>query len=64
MNQWHKDFRAMKIDLELTNGDIAKITGLTEGSIRSMTAPSKELSRKLKLAVWVWKKVMLRSFEK
>ncbi|MBK7097788.1 MAG: hypothetical protein IPH58_04875 [Sphingobacteriales bacterium] len=56
---WHERFKAMKKELGLTNSDIAKITGNSADSVKSVTQPNKEIPRWLKLAIVVherWKK--------
>lgn len=53
----HKDFRDMKKDLKLNNFDIAVITGLTEGSVKTLTKRSAELPAWVKSMIYVWKKM-------
>lgn len=51
----HADFKAMKKKLDLTNADIANITGLSVDSVKTMTQPSKELPSWAKAMIYVWK---------
>ena len=51
---WHNRYKAMKKGLGYTNSDIAKITGSTTDSIKSVTQPNKELPRWLKFAIYVF----------
>ncbi len=53
MNE-HIKFKSLKKSLNLTNADIAKITGSTTDSIKSVTQPNKELPRWLKFAIYVF----------
>jgi len=53
MNE-HERLKALKKALNLTNADIAKITGSTTYSIKSVTQPNKELPRWLKFAIYVF----------
>ena len=48
---WHKRYKAMKKALGYTNADIAKIIGNSSTSVRTVTQPSKEIPRWLKLAI-------------
>ena len=54
---WHTKYKAMKKALQLTNADIAKITGNTPDSIKTTTQPSKELPRWVKLAIVVFERM-------
>jgi DNA-binding XRE family transcriptional regulator len=54
---WHNRFKEMKKALHYTNGDIAKIIGNTEDSIKSTTQPNKDLPRWLKLAIVVFERM-------
>ena len=53
MNE-HTRLKALKKALNLTNADIAQITGSTTDSIKSVTQPNKELPRWLKFAIYVF----------
>ena len=48
---WHERYKAMKKALGYTNADIAKIIGNSSTSVRTVTQPSKEIPRWLKLAI-------------
>jgi len=50
----YEDFKAMKAWLNLTNEDIAKITGLSLNSIKRSVGRS-NFNRYLKLTLWVYK---------
>ena len=54
---WHKRYKAMKKGLGLTNYDIAKITGNSADSVKSVTQPNKEIPRWLKLAIIVYERL-------
>lgn len=54
---WHNRYQKMKSELELTNSDIAEITGNTPDSIKTVTQPNKELPRWLKLAIVVFERM-------
>lgn len=54
---WHKRFKAMKLELGLTNSDIADITGNSADSVKSVTQPNKEIPRWLKLAIVVYERL-------
>jgi len=47
----------MKSGLGLTNSDIAKITGNSADSIKSVTQPNKELPRWLKLSIVIYERL-------
>ena len=47
----------MKSGLGLTNSDIAKITGNSSDSVKSVTQPNKEIPRWLKLAIVVYERM-------
>lgn len=49
----YEDFKAMKTRLNLTNEDIAKITGLSLNSIKRSVGRS-NFNRYLKLTLWVY----------
>lgn len=55
-NYTHDDFKSMKNDLNLTNADIAEITGLSVDSVKNQTQSSKELPTWIKSMIYVWKK--------
>jgi hypothetical protein len=50
----------MKSGLELTNSDIAEITGNSADSIKSVTQPNKEIPRWLKLAIVVYERMVAK----
>ena len=52
----HQQFKELKKELNLKNADIAKITGLTVDSVKTMTQPNKELPSWAKSMIFVWKK--------
>lgn len=52
----HEDFKAMKKALKLTNADLAEITGLTNGSVKTLTQPNKELPAWIKSMIFVYQK--------
>lgn len=54
---WHERFKEMKSGLGLTNSDIAEITGNNADSIKSVTQPSKEIPRWVKLAIVVYERM-------
>jgi len=54
---WHNRFKSMKSGLGLTNSDIAKITGNSADSIKSVTQPNKELPRWLKLSIVIYERL-------
>jgi len=47
----------MKSGLGLTNSDIAKITGNSADSVKSVTQPNKDIPRWLKLAIVVYERM-------
>lgn len=51
----HEDFKAMKKALKLTNADIARIVGLSVGSVENQTRPTKELPTWIRSMIYVWK---------
>lgn len=54
----HEDFKQMKKDLKIGNAEIAEITGLTTGSVKNQTAPSKgELPSWAKSMIFIWQKL-------
>ena len=57
---WHDRFKAMKSELELTNSDIADITGNSADSVKSVTQPNKEIPRWLKLAIVVYERMVVK----
>lgn len=57
MSKWHERYKAMKSGLGLTNSDIAKITGNSANSVKSVTQPNKSIPRWLKLAIWVFERM-------
>lgn len=57
---WHERFKAMKSGLELTNSDIADITGNSADSVKSVTQPNKEIPRWLKLAIVVYERMVAK----
>lgn len=54
---WHDRYKAMKKALELTNADIANITGNSSDSIKTVTQPRGELPRWLKFAIDVFERM-------
>lgn len=54
---WHNRFKSMKSGLELTNSDIADITGNSADSVKSVTQPNKQIPRWLKLAIVVYERL-------
>lgn len=57
---WHTRYKAMKKGLELTNSDIANITGNTPESIATTTQPNRKFPRWAKLAVVVYERLSER----
>lgn len=57
---WHNRFKEMKSGLELTNSDIADITGNSADSVKSVTQPNKEIPRWLKLAIVVYERMVAK----
>ena len=57
---WHERYKAMKLGLELTNSDIADITGNSADSVKSVTQPNKEIPRWLKLAIVVYERMVAK----
>jgi len=57
---WHERYKAMKSGLELTNSDIAEITGNSADSVKSVTQPNKEIPRWLKLAIVVYERMVAK----
>ncbi len=55
----HERFKAMKKGLGITNKDVARITGNTHDSVKTTTQPNKSLPRNLKLAIWVYEKLVI-----
>jgi hypothetical protein len=51
---WHKRFKAMKLYMSWTNADIAEITGNTPESVATITQPSRDFPRSLKVAIVVF----------
>jgi hypothetical protein len=56
-DNWHKRFKAMKSELGLTNSDIAKITGNSADSVKSVTQPNKPIPRWLKLSIVIFERM-------
>lgn len=54
---WHDRFKLMKLELKLTNKDIAEITGNTPNSIKSVTQPKNEFPRALKLSIYIYERM-------
>ena len=54
---WHDRYKVMKSGLGLTNSDIAKITGNSADSVKSVTQPNKDIPRWLKLAIVVYERM-------
>lgn len=54
----HLLFKEFKAALNLTNEDIAKITGLTSDSVKSMTQPNKDLPSWAKAMIFTWQKIL------
>jgi len=59
-DNWHNRFKAMKSGLELTNSDIAEITGNSADSVKSVTQPNKDKPRWLKLAIFVYERMQAK----
>ncbi len=57
---WHNRYKAMKSGLELTNSDIANITGNSVDSVKSVTQPNKDIPRWLKLAIVVFERMQAK----
>jgi hypothetical protein len=57
---WHERFKAMKSGLELTNSDIAEITGNSADSVKSVTQPNKDIPRWLRLAIVVYERMQAK----
>ncbi len=57
---WHNRYKAMKSGLELTNSDIANITGNSADSVKSVTQPNKDIPRWLKLAIVVFERMQAK----
>ena len=57
---WHDRFKAIISGLELTNSDIANITGNSADSVKSVTQPNKEIPRWLKLAIVVFERMQAK----
>jgi hypothetical protein len=60
MMGWHDRFKEMKSGLGLTNSDIAKITGNSADSVKSVTQPNKKIPRWLKLAIVVYERMVAK----
>ena len=60
MINWHERYKAMKSGLELTNSDIADITGNSADSIKSVTQPNKDIPRWVKLAIVVYERMQAK----
>lgn len=54
----HGLFKEFKAALNLTNEHIAKITGLTSDSVKSMTQPNKDLPSWAKAMIFTWQKIL------
>ena len=61
---WHNRFKEMKSGLGLTNSDIAKITGNSADSVKSVTQPNKQIPRWLKLAIVVYERMVVKKTKK
>ena len=57
MDSWNKRYRLMLKGLEMSNKDVAKITGNTIGTIYTMTGNHRDFPRWAKLAVVVYEKL-------
>lgn len=57
---WHSRYKAMKKGMNLTNTDIAEITGNTPESIATTTQPKSKLPRWAKLAIVVYERLSER----
>lgn len=51
----HPELRSMMKELNLNYRDIAKITGHSYASVKSMLQPGNDLPRWLKLTLYVWR---------
>lgn len=54
---YSKKYKQMKKDLNLTNKDVAEITGNTRDSVQVVTGPNGRFPRWAKFAIWVWEKM-------
>jgi hypothetical protein len=54
---YHKRYKKLKKAMGWTNADVARITGHTEDSIRSMTQPKGDFPRGLRLAIEVFERL-------
>ena len=52
----HERYKAMKEGLNLTNSDIAEITGNSAESIKTVTQKNKQLPRWVKLSIYIYEK--------
>jgi hypothetical protein len=59
----YEDFKKMKAYFNLSNEDIAEITGLSLNSIKR-SAGRQDFSRYFKLTLWVFNKMIKDSVEK
>ena len=50
----HEKLKALMKDLGLSYHDIAKITGHTYNSVKSMLQPSRDIPRWMNLVLFVW----------
>ena len=57
---WNERYKAMKKAIGYTNKDIAEITGNSEGSVKTVTQPNKEVPRWLKLAIVVFEQMQAK----
>lgn len=51
----YEDFKAFKAKMNLTNEDIAEITGLSLNSVKRSVG-RKHFSRYFKLVLWLWER--------
>lgn len=55
--KWHQRYREMKEALQLTNTDIADITGNSPNSVKTVTQPNRKLPRWLKLSIVIFERL-------
>ena len=61
---YHKEYKAMKKELKITNADVAVITGHTTGTVKHATREGGEFPRWLKLAVLLHKNLIRNQLSK
>lgn len=62
-DEWHERYHTMVRELGYRSEDIARITGNTEGSIRTSTQNNRELPRWVKFAIVVYEEAKKGNYD-